>query len=579
MLCRDVCHYCTFARPPRRGERAFLTVDEAARDRTRRAPRPAAARRSSRSATSPSCATGPRATSSQRSASRRRAAYLAHVRGAVLRETGPAAPREPGRARRRRARRPARGLRVAGDHARDDVRPAVAARRRRTSARRTRSRPSGSTTIAPRRTAADPVHERHPDRHRRDAPRARRGAARAARPAPRHGHLQEVIVQNFRAKAGTRMAGAAEPSLDDHLWTIAVARARAAARRCRIQAPPNLSGDEFPRLLDAGIDDLGGVSPVTPDHVNPEAPWPDARAARAGARGAGLTLLPRLAVYPRFLADPERWLSDDDARPPRSRPRTALGLARRERWTTGTRPSRRPPGAAAAVRSRVGGISPAFARALERAELRELLDEDDADGAALARAAPRSSGARERGRRRRARAVPATRVTYVVMPERQLHERLLLPLRLLRVLEGQARREPARPRLPAERRRGRAPRASRPGSAAPPRSACRAASTRASPGDWYLELLPRGQGGRPRRSTCTRSRRSRSGRARPRRSGPSPTTCSGCRTRASARCPAPPPRSSTTTCGASSARTRSRPRSGSRSCGPRTASACARRRR
>src|SRR5205807_8608719 len=89
----------------------------------------------------------------------------------------------------------------------------------------------------------------------------------------RHGHLQEIIVQNFRAKRGTRMAGAAEPPLDDVLWTAAVARLILGSGM-NIQVPPNLSFAEFPRLLEAGINDWGGISPVTADHVNPEAPWP-----------------------------------------------------------------------------------------------------------------------------------------------------------------------------------------------------------------------------------------------------------------------------------------------------------------
>ena len=89
-----------------------------------------------------------------------------------------------------------------------------------------------------------------------------------------HGHVQEVIVQNFRAKPGTRMASHSEPSLDDHQWTIAVARILLGPS-WHVQAPPNLAFDEFARLLDAGIDDWGGVSPVTIDHVNPEAPWPE----------------------------------------------------------------------------------------------------------------------------------------------------------------------------------------------------------------------------------------------------------------------------------------------------------------
>ncbi len=89
----------------------------------------------------------------------------------------------------------------------------------------------------------------------------------------RHGHLQEVIVQNFRAKPGTLMAGAPEPGLDELLWTIAVARL-VFGPAMNIQAPPNLSPGVLPQLLAAGINDWGGVSPLTPDYVNPEAPWP-----------------------------------------------------------------------------------------------------------------------------------------------------------------------------------------------------------------------------------------------------------------------------------------------------------------
>ena len=117
----------------------------------------------------------------------------------------------------------------------------------------------------------------------------------------RHGHLQEVIVQNFRAKPGTRMASHPEPSLDDHLWTIAAARLLLPAD-VSVQAPPNLAYDDFPRLLDAGIDDWGGVSPVTIDHVNPEAPWPDRDRLAAATRSRGLELAPRLPVYPHFLS-------------------------------------------------------------------------------------------------------------------------------------------------------------------------------------------------------------------------------------------------------------------------------------
>ncbi len=100
-----------------------------------------------------------------------------------------------------------------------------------------------------------------------------------------YGHIQEIIVQNFCAKPDTRMAQAVEPDADDHLWTIAVARILFGSEM-NIQAPPNLSGGPLADMIAAGINDWGGVSPVTPDHVNPERPWPAidvlARAYRRG---------------------------------------------------------------------------------------------------------------------------------------------------------------------------------------------------------------------------------------------------------------------------------------------------------
>src|SRR5262249_44406552 len=89
----------------------------------------------------------------------------------------------------------------------------------------------------------------------------------------RYGHIQDIIIQNFRPKPGTRMAHWPAPSLEDHLWTVAIARLLFAPSM-NIQAPPNLSPGVLSCLIDAGINDWGGVSPVTPDHVNPEAPWP-----------------------------------------------------------------------------------------------------------------------------------------------------------------------------------------------------------------------------------------------------------------------------------------------------------------
>ncbi|HET7516366.1 MAG TPA: 7,8-didemethyl-8-hydroxy-5-deazariboflavin synthase CofG, partial [Actinomycetes bacterium] len=148
----------------------------------------------------------------------------------------------------------------------------------------------------------------------------------------RHGHIQEVIVQNFRPKPGTAMAGAAPPALEDYLWTIAAARVLLDPG-IHLQAPPNLTED-FGVLLEAGIDDWGGVSPVTADHVNPEAPWPALERQRQVTEAAGMTLARRLTVYPEFAADPGRWV-DPDLRFPVLDCSDAEGLARDDRWAAG----------------------------------------------------------------------------------------------------------------------------------------------------------------------------------------------------------------------------------------------------
>ena len=115
----------------------------------------------------------------------------------------------------------------------------------------------------------------------------------------RYGHIQEVIVQNFRRKPGIPMRGHPEPEMDDLLRTAAVARLLLGPDM-NIQVPPNLSDADFARLPEAGINDWGGVSPLTPDHINPERPWPGLAALRRVTERAGLALRERLAVYPEY---------------------------------------------------------------------------------------------------------------------------------------------------------------------------------------------------------------------------------------------------------------------------------------
>lgn len=119
----------------------------------------------------------------------------------------------------------------------------------------------------------------------------------------KYGHIQEVIVQPFRAKADIRMALAPEPSTEDLERTIAVARLLFGGEM-NIQSPPNLLAEDYPDLLQAGINDWGGISPVTKDFINPEAAWPQISSLAARSAGAGFVLRERLAIYPEFSSRP-----------------------------------------------------------------------------------------------------------------------------------------------------------------------------------------------------------------------------------------------------------------------------------
>ncbi|GFZ89715.1 FO synthase [Sphingobium fuliginis] len=185
----------------------------------------------------------------------------------------------------------------------------------------------------------------------------------------RYGHIQEVIVQNFRAKERTVMAHAPEPDMDELLWTIAAARL-ILGPQMNIQAPPNLSAADFPRLLSAGINDWGGVSPVTPDHVNPEAPWPEVERLRMATEGEGRMLVARLPVYPAYAQDNARWQDKAMVRHILAHA-DAEGFAREDRWSPGialepriTRPSTLP-------------VDPRIAAIVDRAMAGALLDEEE----------------------------------------------------------------------------------------------------------------------------------------------------------------------------------------------------------
>jgi FO synthase len=196
----------------------------------------------------------------------------------------------------------------------------------------------------------------------------------------RHGHIQEVIVQNFRAKVDTLMASHPEPHLDDMRLAVALARA-ILPPEVAIQAPPNLTPGEYGSYLDSGLNDWGGVSPVTPDHVNPERPWPKLDELKAVTQGRGFVLRQRLAVHPAFCGTPssldrwidaslrgrvldaidaegyrrpdEEWFSGADVSPPASAP-IALEAARTGAWRVPGRVTR--PSVMAALEKAEGGL-------------------------------------------------------------------------------------------------------------------------------------------------------------------------------------------------------------------------------
>ncbi len=182
----------------------------------------------------------------------------------------------------------------------------------------------------------------------------------------RHGHLQEVIVQNFCPKPGTKMSGAPEASEADFLRVVAAARI-VLPDEVSVQAPPNLNGERLEELIGAGIDDWGGISPVTLDHVNPEAPWPEIALLKEICAWAGRPLVERLTIYPRFVAtDDTSWI-DSKLRPHVLKLADSEGLARDSLWSPGV--ADHAPGSPAAPLGRChsGPVASRLHRILDRA--------------------------------------------------------------------------------------------------------------------------------------------------------------------------------------------------------------------
>jgi FO synthase len=307
MLCRDRCHYCTFAKPPARLDAPFLTPDEVV------AIAEAGRRRGCKEAlfTLGDHPEDRYPIAKEWLAARGFASTLEYLRAVAIRvieETGLLPHLNPGVMRYEELARlkqvsASMGLMLETSsdrlsakggphHGSPDKVPAV---RMRTIADAGRLAIPFTTGIL--------VGIGEDDRERAESVFAIRELHR------RYGHVQEVIVQNFRAKPGTAMRDAPEPAEDAFLAAVATTRV-VLGPHLSVQAPPNLSDEaQRRRLLDAGIADWGGVSPVTPDHVNPERPWPAIEALAATTSTRGKTLRERLTIYPHFAATPDPYLA------------------------------------------------------------------------------------------------------------------------------------------------------------------------------------------------------------------------------------------------------------------------------
>jgi FO synthase len=330
-LCRDVCGYCTFARPPRRGERAYMPVEEVLE---------IARAGAAAGCTEALFTLGDKPEVRYRVAREELASlgfastieYLAHCAGRVLDETGLLPHLNPGVMSRAELEllRPVSAsmgimLETVSDRLSAKGGPHWASPDKVPAVRLETMRLAGELAIPFTSGILIGIGETRAERL--DALLALRALGEE------HGHIGEVIVQNFRAKPGTRMSDHPDADFVEQLWTIAAARVLLGAH-WHLQAPPNLAFDDFPLLLDAGIDDWGGVSPVTIDHVNPEAPWPEVARLREAVAARGLALAPRLPLYPEFVAELDRWV-DPAVRPAVRRASDALGLAREDRWAPG----------------------------------------------------------------------------------------------------------------------------------------------------------------------------------------------------------------------------------------------------
>jgi FO synthase len=332
-LCRDVCHYCTFAQPPKKGERAYLTPEEVLA--IAEAGKAAGCKEALftlgdqpekryRVAQDELTALGHATT----------LAYLAEVAERVFRETGLLPHLNPGVMReddltalRRVSVSQGIMLESASERLCEKGGPHWGSPDKAPAVRLATIEAAGKLAVPFTSGILIGIGETRAERL--SALIALRDLHRA------YGHLQEIIVQNFRAKPDTRMADAPEPDTGELVWTIAAARVLFGPEM-NIQAPPNLSPGQLAPLIDAGLNDWGGVSPVTPDHVNPEAPWPHLDALAEETAAAGKHLVERLAIYPAYAQDSAHW-TEGALTTASLRMSDAEGFARSDDWTPGSK--------------------------------------------------------------------------------------------------------------------------------------------------------------------------------------------------------------------------------------------------
>ena len=369
-LCRDVCHYCTFAHPPRPGEPVYLDA-EAVLAIARAGAAAGCHEALFTLGDKPELRYAAAREALDRLGHETTLSYLVEMAGLVLRETGLLPHLNPGimaRADLETLRRVSASQGIMLESASERLLgrggPHFGSPDKDPALRLETIRAAGEAAVP--FTSGILIGIGETRRERIESLLALRDLS------DRYGHIQEIIIQNFRAKPGTRMADAPEPDLADHLWTIAVARLVFGADM-NLQAPPNLNPDGLAQMVAAGINDWGGVSPVTRDHVNPEAPWPALDRLARQTAAAGKVLVPRLAVYPAYARDPGRWL-DPALRPPVLRAMDAEGLARPDQWIAGSGSAPPPTAGPYVVRPE---RAPPLAAILDRATAGESLSETD----------------------------------------------------------------------------------------------------------------------------------------------------------------------------------------------------------